>query len=167
MNKKVWVLGCYLWLLTLAACGPRVIDESDHVSLSYTLTYNNTEVAHWETIKTIWENSEIDKWMDGILIWAKAGDIKEWTISGFEAFPWEYNEKLKQVFPNIIVTEVLWLSEPKISDEISTSSLWTWRIVDKIKDEEWYNVFVVDFNNPMYYDENITYHIEINNVEKE
>lgn len=166
MNKKVRVLWCYLWLLSLAACGPRIIDDADRVSLSYSLSYNNTEVKSWEIEKTIWDKSEFE-WMDDILRWLKNGDIKDGTINWFDAFPWEYNENLKQEFPNIIITEVLWLSDPKENDEVSTSSLWTWVIVDKIKDEKGYDVFVVDFNNPMYYDENIVYHIEINNVEKD
>jgi hypothetical protein len=40
-KKRALVLGGYLSLLALAACGPKVIDDSDVVSIDYKYTFSD------------------------------------------------------------------------------------------------------------------------------
>ena len=72
MYKRALVLWSYLSLLALAACGPKVIDDADIVSVDYKYTF-----ADWTVI---------EQWSKDFTVWS-AGDLA-WT-----EFNWEINWK--------------------------------------------------------------------------
>ena len=46
-KKRALVLWAYLCLLTLAACGPKVIDDSDVVYIDYTYSLDWVVIEEW------------------------------------------------------------------------------------------------------------------------
>ena len=164
-KKRALVLGGYLCLLALAACGPKVIDDSDLVSIDYKYTFSDWSVVEeWTknfTIVSAWDLA----WIEDLVRWAKQDDEFTWKINWKDIYKSEYDSKLSQTFPNIILTEVMWVENPKVWMEVQVNSIWNWVIVDEDVDDEWYTEYVVEFNDPKTYSE-LSYLIKVTNIEK-
>ena len=163
-KKRALVLWAYLCLLALAACGPKVIDDSDVVSIDYTYTLDWTVVEQWSDEIIIWENSK-HQWLESVIRWAKKNDEFNGIVDGAKIYGSEYSLNNIQSYPNIILTEVMWIDNPVVWNEIEVNSIWKWVITNIEKDEDWYDVYVVDFNNPRTYSD-LSYSVKIVNVEK-
>ena len=164
-KKRALVLGWYLSLLALAACWPKVIDDADVVSIDYTYKFSDwTVVEQWSKDFTVWDAWDLT-WIEEILRWAKLDDEFEWTIDWMDVYNDEYDSNKVQSFPNIILTEVMWVEDPQIGTEIDVNSIWHGVIMSIEKDDEWYDEYVVNFNNPKTYSE-LSYSIKVTNIEK-
>ena len=164
-KKRALVLGGYLSLLALAACGPKVIDDSDLVSIDYKYTFSDwTLVEQWSEEFTVWEAGNL-AWIEDVVRWAKVDDEFNWKINGKDLYQSEYNPNLVQSYPNIILTEVMWVENPTIWTEVDVNSIWHWIVTSIEKDSDWYDVYVVEFNDPKTYSE-LSYTIRVTNIEK-
>jgi FKBP-type peptidyl-prolyl cis-trans isomerase 2 len=164
-KKRALVLGWYLSLLALAACWPKVIDDADVVSIDYTYKFSDwTVVEQWSKDFTVWDAWD-SAWIEEIVRWAKLDDEFEWTIDWMDVYNDEYDSNKVQSFPNIILTEVMWVEEPQIGTEIDVNSIWHGVIMNIEKDDEWYDEYVVNFNDPKTYSE-LSYSIKVTNIEK-
>lgn len=164
-KKRALVLWSYLSLLALAACGPKVIDDSDLVSIDYTYTFSDwTIVEQWSEDFTVWNAWDLT-WIENIVRWAKIDDEFSWKINWKDLYKSDYNSNLVQSYPNIILTEVMWIEDPAIWTEVEVNSIWNWVITSVDKDSDWYDVYVVDFNDPKTYSE-LSYSIRVTNIEK-
>ena len=164
-KKRALVLGGYLSLLALAACGPKVIDDSDLVSIDYKYTFSDwTLVEQWSEEFTVWEAGNL-AWIEDVVRWAKVDDEFNWKINGKDLYQSEYNPNLVQSYPNIILTEVMWVDNPTIWTEVDVNSIWHWIVTSIEKDSDWYDVYVVEFNDPKTYSE-LSYTIRVTNIEK-
>lgn len=164
-KKRALVLGGYLSLLALAACGPKVIDDSDLVSIDYKYTFSDwTLVEQWSEEFTVWEAGNL-AWIEDVVRWAKVDDEFNWKINGKDLYQSEYNPNLVQSYPNIILTEVMWVDNPTIWTEVDVNSIWHWVVTGIEKDDDWYDVYVVEFNDPKTYSE-LSYTIKVTNIEK-
>ncbi len=164
-KKRALVLGGYLSLLALAACGPKVIDDSDLVSIDYKYTFSDwTVIEQWSEDFTVWAAEDL-AWIENIVRWAKIDDEFSWKISWKVLYKSEYNPSLAQSYPNIILTEVMWVENPTIWTEVDVNSVWHGVITDIEKDSDWYDVYVVEFNDPKTYSE-LSYSIKVTNIEK-
>ncbi len=164
-KKRALVLGGYLSLLALAACGPKVIDDSDLVSIDYKYTFSDwTLVEQWSEEFTVWEAGNW-AWIEDVVRWAKVDDEFNWKINGKDLYQSEYNPNLVQSYPNIILTEVMWVENPTIWTEVDVNSIWHWVVTSIEKDSDWYDVYVVEFNDPKTYSE-LSYTIRVTNIEK-
>ena len=164
-KNRALVLWAYLSLLALAACGPKVVDDSDLVSFDYKYSLADwTVVEEWNAELTIWESSKY-QWLESTLRWAKQDDEFSGKISWADLYGYAYDDSMVQSYPNLIMTEVLWITEPKIWDSVNVSSFGDWIIVSEGKDEEWYTYYVVDFNDPMTYSD-LSYFVKITGLEK-
>lgn len=162
-KKRALVLGGYLSLLALAACGPKVIDDSDVVSIDYKYTFSDwTVVEEWSKDFTIWDAGDL-AWIEDLVRWAKQDDEFEWTIDWAKLYKHDSNKVLS--FQNIHLTEIMWIENPNIWTEVSINSKWEWVIVDIKKDKDWYDSYVVEFNDPKTYSE-LSYSIKVTNIEK-
>ena len=164
-KKRALVLGGYLSLLALAACGPKVIDDADIVSIDYKYMFSDwTVIEQWTKDFTVW-SGEDSAWIENIVRWAKVDDEFSGKINWKEIYGDEYNSDLSQSYPNIILTEVMWVSEPGIWTEVDINNIWHGVVTDIRKDSDWYDVFVVEFNEPKTYSE-LSYLIKVINIEK-
>ena len=164
-KKRALVLGGYLSLLALAACGPKVIDDADLVSIDYQYTFADWSVVEqWTKNIKMWSVGEWD-WIENILRWAKQDDEFIWKIDGSDLYADEYDSSKLQKYPNIILTEVMWVEDPTIWTEIHINSLWTWIVYAIEKGEDGYDEYVVEFNDPKTYSE-LSYSIKVTNIEK-
>lgn len=164
-KKRALVLGGYLSLLALAACGPKVIDDSDLVSIDYKYTLGDwTVVEQWSEEFTVWEAGDLD-WIEDIVRWAKVDDEFSWKINWGDLYQSDYNPNLVQSYPNIILSEVMWVENPTVWTEVDVNSIWHWVVTKIEKDSDWYDVFVVEFNDPKTYSE-LSYSIKVTNIEK-
>ena len=77
----------------------------------------------------------------------------------------DYNPNLVQSYPNIILSEVMWVENPTVWTEVDVNSIWHWVVTKIEKDSDWYDVFVVEFNDPKTYSE-LSYSIKVTNIEK-
>ena len=162
-KKRALVLGGYLSLLALAACGPKVIDDSDLVTIDYKYTFSDwTVIEQWTKDFTVWDAGDL-AWVENIVRWAEKDAEFNWTVNWKEVY--EYNQDLVQKYPNIILTEVMWIEDPSVWTEVGVNSIWNGVIVSIEKDDEWYNEYVVDFNDPKTYSE-LSYSIKVVNIEK-
>lgn len=166
-KKRVLVLWACLSLLALAACGPKVADDSDLVSFDYKYTFTDwTVVEEWRAELSIWERENSRYWwLEPIFRWAKQGDEFNGTINWADLYWYAYDDSMVQSYPNLIMTEVLWITEPKIWDSVNVSSFGDWVIVSEWVDEEWYTYYVVDFNDPKTYSD-LLYFVKITGLEK-
>ena len=57
------------------------------------------------------------------------------------------------------------VADPKIWTKVDTNSMWAWVITSIEKDSEWYDSYIVDFNDPKTYSD-LLYYIKITNIEK-
>ena len=164
-KKRALVLGGYLSLLALAACGPKVIDDADIVSIDYKYMFSDwTVIEQWTKDFTVWSDED-SAWIENIVRWAKVDDEFSGKINWKEIYGDEYNSDLSQSYPNIILTEVMWVSEPGIWTEVDVNNIWHGVVTDIRKDSDWYDVFVVEFNEPKTYSE-LSYLIKVINIEK-
>lgn len=164
-KKRALVLGWYLSLLALAACGPKVIDDADLVSIDYKYTFSDgTVIEQWSEEFTVWEAGNL-AWIEDVVRWAKVDDEFNWKINGKDLYQSEYNPNLVQSYPNIILTEVMWVDNPTIWTEVDVNSIWHWVVTGIEKDDDWYDVYVVEFNDPKTYSE-LSYSIKVTNIEK-
>lgn len=164
-KKRALVLGCYLSLLALAACWPKVIDDSDLVSVDYKYTFSDwTVVEQWTKNFTVWDAWDL-AWIENLVRWAKQDDEFEWTIDWNEIYWIEYDSNKVQSFPNIILTEVMWVEDPQIGTEVDVNNVWHGVIVSIEKDDDWYDAYVVNFNDTKTYSE-LYYSIKVVNIEK-
>ncbi len=162
-KKRALVLGGYLSLLALAACGPKVIDDSDLVSIDYKYTFSDwTVVEQWSKNFAVGNAGDL-AWIEDVVRWAKVDDEFTWKINWRELY--EYNPNLVQSYPNIILTEVMWVENPTIWTEVDVNSVWHGVISSIEKDSDWYDVYVVEFNEPKTYSE-LSYSIKVTNIEK-
>lgn len=164
-KKRALVLGGYLSLLALAACGPKVIDDADIVSIDYKYMFSDwTVIEQWTKDFTVWSDED-SAWIENIVRWAKVDDEFSGKINWKEIYGDEYNSDLSQSYPNIILTEVMWVSDPGIWTEVDVNNIWHGVVTDIRKDSDWYDVFVVEFNEPKTYSE-LSYLIKVINIEK-
>ena len=164
-KKRALVLWGYLSLLALAACWPKVVDDSDLVSIDYKYTLTDgTIVDEWSTVLTVWNSGEL-AWIEDIVRWAKKGEEFSGEINWKQVYQSEYDSNKVQTYPNIILTEVMWIDEPAIWTEVEVNSIWSWVIIDIEQNSEWYNEYVVEFNDPKTYSD-LSYLIKITNIEK-
>lgn len=164
-KKRALVLGGYLSLLALAACWPKVIDDSDLVSVDYKYTFSDwTVVEQWTKDFTVWNAWEL-AWIEELLRWAKQDDEFSWVINWKEIYESEYDSNKIQKYPNIILTEVMWIEDPTVWTEVEVSSIWNWVITNIEENDEWYNEYEVNFNDPKTYSE-LSYSIKVTNIEK-
>ena len=59
----------------------------------------------------------------------------------------------------------MWIENPTVWTEVEVSSIWNWVITSIDKDDDWYDEYVVDFNDPKTYSE-LSYLIKVANIEK-
>ena len=164
-KKRALVLWGYLSLLALAACGPKVIDDSDLVSIDYKYTFSDwTVVEQGSKDFTVWSAENLVR-IEDIVRWSKEGDEFTWKINWKDLYESEYDSNNIQSFPNIIMTEALWVENPTIWSEVYTNSMWKWVITSIKKDIDWYDEYIVDFNDPKTYSE-LFYTVTITNIEK-
>jgi FKBP-type peptidyl-prolyl cis-trans isomerase 2 len=164
-KKRALVLCGYLSLLALAACWPKVIDDSDLVSIDYKYAFSDwTIIEQWSKDFTVWNAGDL-LWIENLVRWAKQDDEFNWKINWKDLYKSEYNSNLVQSYPNIILTEVMWVSDPKVWTEVDVNSIWHGVIIDIEKDSDWYNSYVVEFNDPKTYSE-LSYSIKVTNIEK-
>ena len=164
-KRRALVLGGYLSLLALAACGPKVIDDSDLVSIDYTYSFSDwTIIEQWTKDFTVW-NTENLVWVENIVRWAKQDAEFSWLIDWREVYGSEYNPNLVQSYSNIILTEVMWVENPAVWTEVEVNSVWHGVIIGIEKDSDWYDSYVVEFNDPKTYSE-LSYSIKVTNIEK-
>ena len=162
-KKRALVLGGYLSLLALAACWPKVIDDSDVVSIDYKYTFSDwTVVEEWSEDFVVWDAGNLT-WIEDIVRWAKQDAEFEWTIDWWKLYKHDGNKVLS--FQNVHLTEIMWIENPQVWTEVSINSKWSWVIVDIEKDKDWYDSYVVEFNDPKTYSE-LSYLIKVTNIEK-
>ena len=111
-HKKILLLWISLWLIILTACWHKGIDEADLVSLEYIYSFSDwTIVEEWSKELTIWDAWNFTR-IEPIILWSKQDDELKWTINGKEIYKSEYNPNKVLAYPNIILTEVMWISDP-------------------------------------------------------
>ena len=165
-KKRALVLWCYLSLLALAACWPKVIDDSDIVSVDYIYSFaDGSVIDQWTMDFTVWENDD-SKWIESIVRWAKQDAEFEWKVSWKEIYRSEYDSNNVQSYTKTIMTMVLWIENPTVWTEVEAGSLWVWVITDIQKDSDGYDVYIVDFNDPKTYSE-LYYSLKVVSIEKD
>ena len=164
-KKRALVLWIYLSLLALAACGPKVIDDSDIVSIDYKYTFDDwTVIKQWTADFVIWEESEF-QWLALIVRWAKQDEEFNGIINWKQLYQSDYDANKVQSFSKVVLTEVMWIEEPTIWTEVEVSSIWKWIITEITKDADGYDSYVVNFNDPKTYSD-LSYYIRITGIEK-
>ena len=164
-KKRALVLWAYLSLLALAACGPKVIDDSDLVSIDYKYSLADwTVLEEWSDQFIVWDESDY-QWLESIVRWAKQDNEFEGRVNWWEIYGYAYDRSLVQSYSNLIMTEVLWVSNPKMWDKVHVESFWDWVITSQGQDEEGYTYYVVDFNDPKTYSD-LSYSVKITGIEK-
>ena len=164
-KKKAFVLWVYLSLLALVACGPKVIDDSDVVSMDYVYKFaDGTIVDQWNAEFIVWDNSEFQR-LESVIRWAKLWDEFNWTINWKVLYSSEYDNNMVQSYPNLVMREVLWIIDPKVWDTVSIEPYGEWVILSETEDEDWYMMYFVDFNDPKTFSD-LLYFASITNIEK-
>ena len=164
-KKRALVLWIYLSLLALAACGPKVIDDSDIVSIDYKYTFSDwTLIKQWAADFVMWEDSDF-QWLESVVRWAKQDEEFNGVVNGKEVYKFEYDSSKLQAYPGVILGEVMGIGEPSIWTEVYVSSIWTWVITEITKDADGYDSYVVDFNDSQTYSD-LSYYVKITGIEK-
>ena len=164
-KKRALVLGGYLSLLALAACGPKVIDDADIVSIDYKYTFSDwTVIDQWTTDFTVWNAGDL-AWIEDIVRWAKQDAEFAWVINWKQLYKSEYDPNKFQSFPGVILTEVMWIENPTVWTEVDVNSIWHGVITSIDVDDEWYSEYSVEFNDLKTYSD-ISYSIKVTNIEK-
>lgn len=155
----------YLSLLALVACGPKVIDDADEVSVDYVYKFADwTVVDQWSEKFVVWNNAEFH-WLESVVRWAKLDDKFEGVINWRELYASEYDGNMVQSYPNLVMREVFWIENPRVWDVVSIEPYGEWVILDETTDENWYMMYFVDFNDPKTFSD-LSYLITITNIEK-
>ena len=164
-KKRALVLGGYLSLLALAACGPKVIDDSDLVSIDYKYTFSDWSVVEqWNKDFVVWDAGDL-AWIEDIVRWAEVDAEFKWKINWKELYGAEYDSNDWQSYPLVVMKNAMQIDEPEIWMEVNVGSFWTWVIVRMEKDSDWADTCVVEFNNPKTYSD-LSYTIKVTNIEK-
>lgn len=164
-HKKIIAALMFLWLLTLTACGWKKIDDNDLVSIDYKYAFSDwTVIEEWTKDITIGASNSTAR-IDSIIMWAKKDREFNWKMNWKEIYKSEYNPNNVQPFAGIILTEVMNVSDPKVWTKVETNSMWEWVITKIEKDSDWYDSYVVDFNDPKTYSD-LLYYIKVTNIEK-
>jgi len=152
-------------MLALAACWPKIIDDADLVSIDYKYTFSDgTVVEQWNKEFTVWKAWDL-AWIEDIVKWSKKGSEFNWKIEWNKLYKSEYDTNKVQSYPDLILREVMWIENPNIWTEVDVKSIWKWIITNIEKDSEWYDVYVVEFNDPKTYSE-LSYSIKVTDIEK-
>ena len=164
-KKKALVLGGYLSLLALAACWPKVIDDSDLVSVDYKYMFSDwTIVEQWTKDFTVWNAGEL-AWIENMVRWAKQDDEFSWKINWSDIYWSEYDLNKVQSYPAVVVKEAMQIDSPEVWTEVEVSSMWNGVIKSIGQSSDWYDEYLVDFNDPKTYSE-LSYSIKVTNIEK-
>ena len=164
-KKRALVLWGYLSLLALAACGPKVIDDADLVSIDYIYTFSDwTVVEEWNAEFVIGEDNWYQR-LEPVIRWAKKDQEFVGILNWKELYAWEYDGKMIQSYSRLVLAEVLGISDPKVGDQVLVNTFWNGVIIKEDVDEEWYPVYLVDFNDPKTYSD-LSYSVKINSIEK-
>ena len=123
-----------------------------------------TIIEQWSKDFTVWNAGDL-LWIENIVRWAKQDAEFNWKINWKDLYKSDYNSNLVQSYPNIILTEVMWIENPKVWTEIDVNSVWHGVITKIEKDSDWYDSYVVEFNDPKTYSE-LSYSIKVVNIEK-
>jgi hypothetical protein len=162
-KKRALVLVGYLSLLALAACWPKVIDDSDIVSIDYEYMFSDwTIVEQWTKEFTIWDAGDL-AWIEDIVRWSKQDAEFTGTVDWGQIYKHESNKVLS--FQNVHLTEIMWIENPHIWTEVDVNSVWHGVIMSIGQDSDWYDEYLVDFNDPKTYSE-LSYLIKVTNIEK-
>ena len=138
--------------------------DADVVSVDYTYSCKGEIVESGTASFVIWEDSEYS-WMENVVLWTWKDAIFSWVISWESLFADLYDVDAVQIYPEVIMSEVLWLSEPSIWDIVNVSSVWNWVVTSIIENAQWYLEYLIDFNDPKTYSD-IEYLIKITDIEK-
>lgn len=164
-TKRCLVIIWWLCLISLAACWwSKEISNADVVSLNCKYTFIDGTTSNIDETVIIGEDTE-NNWISELIIGSISWSIFTWTVSADVLFPWRYDANNTQNIPNIIMTEVIWLQNPKIGDQLFVDGFWDWYVTNEIIDENWYTSYVVDFNDPKLYSD-AEYEIQVMSVEK-
>lgn len=164
-KKRALVLGGYLSLLALAACGPKVIDDSDLVSIDYKYMLSDwTVVEQWLKDFTVWNAGDL-AWIENVVRWAKQDDEFNGKVDWKDIYWSEYDLDKVKPYPSIILSETMWIDNPVVWTEVDTNSMGHWVITSIGQSSDWYDEYVIDFNDPKTYSE-LYYSIKVTNIEK-
>lgn len=164
-KKRALVLWAYLWLIALAACGPKVIDDADVVSVEYVYSFMDSSVVErWVQHLTIGANNKLN-WMENVIMWARQDDVFTGQINWKDVYISQYDQDLTQTYTNVIMKEVFWIENPMKNVEVFVDTFGTGIIVDEVNDNEWYPSYLVDFNDPKTYSD-LNYTLKIIDIEK-
>lgn len=164
-KKRALVLWAYLWLIALAACGPKVIDDADVVSVEYVYSFMDSSVVErWVRHLTIGANEKLN-WMEKVIMWARQDDVFTGQINWNDVYISQYDQDLTQTYTNVIMKEVFWIENPMKNVEVFVDTFGTGIIVDEVNDNEWYTSYLVDFNDPKTYSD-LNYTLKIIDIEK-
>lgn len=164
-KKRALVLWAYLWLIALAACGPKVIDDADVVSVEYVYSFMDSSVVErWVQYLTIGANNKLN-WMENVIMWARQDDVFTGQINWKDVYISQYDQDLTQTYTNVIMKEVFWIENPMKNVEVFVDTFGTGIIVDEVNDNEWYTSYLVDFNDPKTYSD-LNYTLKIVEIEK-
>lgn len=164
-KKRALVLWIYLSLLALAACGPKVIDDSDIVSIDYKYSFSDwTLIGQWNADFVMWEDSEFQR-LESVIRGAKENEEFNGIISWKDLYGDDYDSDKVQSFSEVVLAEVIGVDEPKVWTKVTVSSIWEWVITEIKKDADWYDSYVVNFNNPRTYSD-LSYYVKITGIEK-
>lgn len=162
-KKRALVLWGYLSLLALAACWPKVVDDADLVSIDYVYTFSGWSIVEqWSKDIVIWEAGDLE-WMESIIRWAKQDEEFQWKIDWGKLYEHDRDKVLS--FQKVHMTEIFQIENPVVWTEVHVDDFWDWVIKSIEKDDEGYDVYVVEFNDPKTYSE-LFYSIKITNIEK-
>ena len=140
-KKRALVLGGYLSLLALAACWPKVVDDSDLVSIDYKYALDSAVDVFKKTAEFL---GEID-----------------WK----QVYQSEYDIDKIQSYPAVVVKEAMQIADPEVWTNVELNSMWHGVITSIEKSSDWYDEYVVNFNDPKTYSE-LSYLIKITDIEK-
>ena len=164
-KKRALVLGGYLSLLALAACWPKVVDDSDLVSIDYKYALTDgTVVDQWSTVLTVWNAWDL-AWIEDMVRWAKKGAEFLGEIDWKQVYQSEYDIDKIQSYPAVVVKEAMQIADPEVWTNVELNSMWHGVITSIEKSSDWYDEYVVNFNDPKTYSE-LSYLIKITDIEK-
>ena len=77
----------------------------------------------------------------------------------------EYDLDKVELYPSIILSETMWIENPVVWTEVDTNSMGHWVITSIGQSSDWYDEYIIDFNDPKTYSE-LSYSIKVINIEK-
>ena len=145
MNKKILVLWTYLCLLLLVGCGaPKLIDESDEVTVDYVFSFDDGMVYDSGTSTLIvWGEENLFKYMHEQFMGAEFGATITGTLSPEQTYWKNYDSALQQRLAEIYLTAMN--ITPSFGWSVFFPNLGTGIIIN-IDIEEGVNYYTIDFN---------------------